>query len=90
MAFFKSGQHLAQLFTLPQNLHYQQAKFFDERGYKAIEAFQNDIRENLREWSFDGKDALYYLTKDYWYLIALEKVSNTPILNITRFSNISN
>lgn len=83
--FFDTHYTLANLFTRPNRLNYMQGKYFDNRGLKAIEAFEADIKEDLQEWGYAG-DTLYYRTQRYWYTFTLE--GKGPI-EITRFCNNS-
>lgn len=87
--FFDTPFNLAQLFTRPNRLRYQRAKWFDSRGLKAIEAFQSDIRNSLIEWGCSG-DSIFYRTEHFWYDFTVTPVEHTRELEIlicTRYNN---
>ena len=84
--FFDHPYTLAKLFTSPNRLNYMQGKFFDDRGLKAIEAFESDIKYDLMEWGYSG-NSLYYRTKQFWYDYTLTNVDGTPIIECTRYCN---
>lgn len=84
--FFENPDTLAKMFTRPNVLNYEQAKWFDERGLKAIEAFESDIRSNLVEWGSAG-NSIYYRTERYWYDFSLRDTNDTKIIECIRYCN---
>jgi hypothetical protein len=84
--FFNEPLTLARLFTQPNRLNYAQQKWFDNRGLKAIEAFESDIKRNLIEWGYSG-DSLYYRTERFWYDYTVTNVDGTRIIECTRYCN---
>jgi len=86
--FFDHPLTLAKLFTAPNRLNYMQGKFFDDRGLKAIEAFESDIRRNLIEWGAIDT-TIYYRTERWWYDYHLATTQGCQIIECTRFCNNS-
>ena len=84
--FFDHPYTLAHLFTRENRLNYEQTKWYDSGGYKAIEHFEHDIRRNLVEWGYAG-DSIYYRTERFWYDYTLTNVDGTPIIECTRYCN---
>ena len=74
------------MFSGPSYVKYEQHKFFDEMGFKDIEAFQNDILENIESFSYDST-MIAHKTKDFWYVS--EKDEKLNIIKMTRFCNRS-
>ena len=72
MPFFNTPGQFASLFTEPNWHSYERHGKFSVDGMKPIEAFLNDIRNNLTEWSVD-RDSVFYKTKDHWYVFTLER-----------------
>jgi hypothetical protein len=90
--FFNDGRVLAQLFTQDRFLSYEESKWFgddDYPGCKAMEAFQADITTNLVEWGFDDDKVVFYRTKKYWYMFAVEAIDSKgpEVVMMHRFEN---
>ncbi|KKK70073.1 hypothetical protein LCGC14_2927640, partial [marine sediment metagenome] len=66
-SFISRAYQVAQMLTMPE-WHYPAivGKYL-EGGFKPIEAFCNDIRQNLIYWASEG-DSVFYQTPDYWYI----------------------
>ena len=86
--FFDTPDTLAKMFTRPNRLNYEQSKWFDGRGLKAIEAFESDIRRNLVEWGIGG-NSIYYRTEMFWYDFALTTTNDVKLITCTRYCNRS-
>jgi len=89
--FFHDKYQLAQMFTQENKSRYGETGKFEDKycceyegiAMKPIEAFSNDISNNLQQWSYD-KENIYYRTKDYWYVFSPDK-ENKKIIYMTRF-----
>ena len=83
---FFDTYRLISMFTKPNRLSYEQAKFFED-GFKAIEIFHNDIVKNLVCWSYDNT-AIFYETKEYWYCFSIvEPKKGSFVIEMTRFKD---
>lgn len=85
--FFENPLTLAQMFTQPNRLSYEEAKWYDsKRGLKAIEHFDYDIKNRLVEWGYSG-ESIYLRTERYWYDYTLRDVDGAKIIECIRYCN---
>ena len=85
--FFASPHQLASFYTAPQWHDAEKHGKYLPGGLKPIEAFCNDIYDNLVCWAYEG-NSIFYRTKDFWYVFELQTEGNMKgAITMTRFRN---
>jgi hypothetical protein len=94
---FINSFNLIQLFTEPN----QQGKYLEANAWtkwdgehfpgcmKPVEFFENDILQNLVEWTVTDGTTIWYRTERYWYLFERKDHQGCSLVFMTRFDRSS-